>query len=71
MSPYSKSILKQDFLHHGEDRMVNSFIALVEPDPDADEEDEDKTMLRYVAYNEEEESVLLGKYLYGNQKCIR
>eukprot|EP00116_Pleurobrachia_bachei_P015014 sb/3475276/ len=64
-------ILEKDFAHHGAGRLINAYIALVEKDPDAEEEDEDKTLLRYVASTANDQSIVMGRTLYANQKCIR
>lgn len=61
----------QDFAHHGGGRLINAYIALVETDPDADEDEEDKTMLKYVASTANDQSIVMGRTLYANQKCIR
>lgn len=63
-------ILEKDFAYHGNGRLINAYIMLVENDPDADEEDEDKTLLRYVGSTANDQNILLGRTLYANQKCI-
>ena len=61
----------QDFAYHGNGRLINAYIALIEVDPDADEEDEDKTLLRYVSSTTNDQNILTGRTLYATQKCIR
>ena len=61
----------QDFAYHGNGRLINAYIALIEVDPDADEEEEDKTLLKYVAATANDQNILMGRTLYATQKCIR